>query len=216
MTRPAEKLLSSGARGAELRAPSPFPSISWNASFHQDSGSSSTSTGSRRTEGFISGLFFSKSHRENPRLVLFAADSGAAPSTQNSFWTRGKNLPKRGGGGGEETGAAAPIKAFAYTFPTWVLPKKMGGNFCKKEKKNQKKAFFDSGMATTMIGEDLSRITNCSLLKKGGSSEVSCLCLVPSSQEFHLLCLLEVRGKGAGGGGSIQSRQSEWAVTVQH
>lgn len=91
--------------------------------------------------------------------------------------------------------------------------KKGGGNFCKK------KAFFDSGMATTTIVENLCGITNCLFLKKRGSIEVSCLCLachcVPF-QEFHVLCLLEIGGKGAGGGGSIQSRQSKWAVTVQH
>lgn len=32
----------------------------------------------------------------------------------------------------------------------------------------------------------------------------------------HVLCLLQVRGKWARGRGSIQSRQREWAVTVQH
>lgn len=171
------------------------------------------STGSRRTEGFVFVcLFFPKSHRENPPLVLFAAvsaDSGAATPPKIPFG-HGENLPNRGG---EETGAAAPIKAFAYTFPTWVLPKKGGGNFCKK------KAFFDSGMATTTIVENLCGITNCSFFKKGGSVEVSYLCLACHCvlfQEFHVLCLLEIGGKGAGGGGSIQSRQSKWAVTVQH
>lgn len=106
-------------------------------------------------------FFFSKSHREKPPLVLFAAvsaDSGAATPPKIPFG-HGENLPNQGG---EETGAAAPIKAFAYTFPTWVLPKKGEGgvDFCKK------KAFFDSGMATTTIVENLCGITNCSFLKK--------------------------------------------------
>lgn len=63
--------------------------------------------------------------------MLFAAvsaDSGAATPPKIPFG-HGENLPNRGG---EETGAAAPIKAFAYTFPTWVLPKKGGGIFAKK------------------------------------------------------------------------------------
>lgn len=134
-----------------------FPNFSWNASFHQDPGFSLLSTGSRRTEGFVC-LFFQESHRK--------ASSGAvccrlscSNTTQNSFWTGGKTLPNRGG---EETGAAAPIKAFAYTFPTWVLPKK-GGIFAKKIGFLCFFFFllFDPGMATTV--ENLSGITNCSL-----------------------------------------------------
>lgn len=81
------------------------------------------STGCRRTEDF------SKSHREKASLILFtaiSADSVTATPTETPFNHCEVFQTKEGR---EETGASAPIKAFAYTFPTWVLKK---GNFAKK------------------------------------------------------------------------------------